>query len=255
MYKQRVARGDLAQPGILTAPAMIHMHWPLGQRMQGVIRRRIPLFQQRRIPEGKRIKILFDPGAQMIGRLKRAVPARREAEFLQGFGINLHHHRSRHGKPAHTDSLFQIGFVGKFVVGLLRCEFLLPETAILDIGVELRAVRRAASLPGSIRPAPAREWSDIRRAFMMNQIIGIAAGIERRPRLPDKTGQPQPDAEIEQNILKRPHVAVRLKNRLTNGIGRAMGARYRPVQQRNAIPPLQIGGIGQHQIRIGDRFR
>ena len=68
-------------------------------------------------------------------------------------------------------------------------------------------------------------------------------------------GQAEPRAEIEQHGLERPHIAVGLDDRLADGIGRAIGFRDRPVEQRDAVPALEIGRVGQDEIGIVHHLR
>ena len=65
---------------------------------RGVLRRRFPpfafgSFPHERIVERQRIEVALHPRALALGRLHRAVPARGEAETLQGLGVELQHDR------------------------------------------------------------------------------------------------------------------------------------------------------------------
>ena len=67
-------------------------------------------------------------------------------------------------------------------------------------------------------------------------------------------GQLEPRAKIEQDVLKVAHVAVGRDHRLADRVGRAVGVGDRPVEQRDAVPALEIGRVGQDEVGVGDRL-
>ena len=58
---------------------------------------------------------------------------------------------------------------------------------------------------------------------MIDDVVGIASGIFRRPVFVDHAAEAEPGAEIEQHRLKGAHVAVGRDDRLANGVGRPVG--------------------------------
>ena len=89
---------------------------------------------------------------------------------------------------------------------------------------------------------------------MVDHVVGIV--LEGRgPILGDKAGQAQPRAQLHQNRLEPAHVAVWLDHRPADAVGDRVGLADRPVEQRNAVVALKVGGVGQHQIGEGDHLR
>src|SRR6185369_491526 len=143
--EQGIARLDLPQPGILPAPGMIHVHRALGDRVQHVtfaVGRRA----ERRIPARQRVEPLGDARAQMLRRLTRAVAFGRELELAQGLGIKLQHDLLRLVEETARDRPFEEIAVGEAIEARLLRNLSPPEAAILDIAVELPAVRLAHAL-------------------------------------------------------------------------------------------------------------
>ena len=106
----------------------------------------------------------------------------------------------------------------------------------------------------SIRAAPPAQRSDPRRVFPVDDVVLVASRVGRRAVFAAEPGQAQPVAQVDQHILKRPHVSVRLQHRLPDRIGRAVGLANRPVRHTDAIPALQIGRVRQHQVGIRDHL-
>ncbi len=102
--------------------------------------------------------------------------------------------------------------------------------------------------------APAGEQADAGLALVADDVVGVVA-IARLAGSGDEARQSQARAEVDQHVLKRPHVAIGLHHRLADGVARPFGAADRPVEQRDAIPALEIGRVGQHQIGVGDHLR
>ena len=70
---------------------------------------------------------------------------------------------------------------------------------------------------------------------MQGDVILVAGGEPRRAGRIDKGGEAEPCAELDQDVLERPHVAVGRDDRLADRIGRSLDAADRPVEQGNAI--------------------
>ena len=145
--EQPVLSEDLAQPGILRMPGMVHLHRPLRDRVQRESGRFDARFLEWRIPERQRVEIGLDPGAVLFRRHDGSVSLRRQTEALQRLDIELKDDRFGRADQAHRGRGFEIGLVGVLVVELLRRQFVFPEAAIRDVAVEL--------LAGLARPCPA----------------------------------------------------------------------------------------------------
>ena len=174
-----------------------------------------------------------------------------QPELLQRLHIELHDDLVRRADEAEARCGFQIGLVGVLVIPLFRLELVPPEAFVLDVTLELVRVRRALAAFGAIRAAPARQRADARRAFVVGDIIGIAARIFGRAVLMRQARQTEADTEIDQHFLERPHVPVRCHDRLADRVRRPVSVADRAVQQGNAVPALQICGVRQDQIGIG----
>ena len=106
----------------------------------------------------------------------------------------------------------------------------------------------------AVRPAPSREHADAGLALMIDDVVGIEAGISRLAVEIDDARQTQPRAQIEHHILEGPHIAIGRHHRLADGVARGIGLADRPVEQRDAIMALEIRRVRQHEIGIGDHL-
>ena len=68
--------------------------------------------------------------------------------------------------------------------------------------------------------APTAERPDARPALVIDDVVGVASRITRSAFRRGKAGQPEPGADFDQHVLKRPNVAVRSHYRLTDSVGR-----------------------------------
>ena len=180
---------------------------------------------------------------------------RGQAKLLQRLEIELERHRRRRGDEARRRRPIEIGLVGVLVVALFGRELVLVEAAFRDIGVELLRIGRAAAVRAAVGAAEARQRADAGRALVVDDVVRVAARIARRAVVGDEARQLEPRAEIEQHALERAHVAVGRDHRLADRVRRRVGGGDRPVEQRDAVPALQIGGVGQDQVGVGDHLR
>src|SRR4029079_14625084 len=125
---------------------------------------------------------------------------------------------------------FKIIAVGVPIVWRVLGVFIGPVAAILDIALKLMRVGSAATMTNSLFAAPAGKWADAGRALVVHDIVGISAGIARTALSRRHAWQPEAPPQIEQHALKRPDVTVGRDHRLTDGIGRPVGFRDRPVE-------------------------
>ncbi len=234
---------------------MVHLHRPLRDRMQREVRVRDLALLERRVPERQRIEIGLDALAVLLGRLDGAVAARGEAELLQRLAIELQHDLLDLVDQAHALRGLEIALVGVLVVELVVGQVIAPEALVLDIAVELLRVHRPGPLLVAARTAPAGERADAGLALVVDEVVRIAARIARAAIGIGEARQFQPRAELDQDVLERPHVAVGLEHRLADRVGRPLGRADRPVEQRDAVPALEIGRVGQHEIGIRHHLR
>ena len=180
---------------------MIHRHRPLGDGVQGVIAGQI--FFEGRIPEGEGIEVFLDAGAVHFGRLDRSVALGGEAEGLHLLAVKLANDRGVIDDEAHLDGIGQIVAVDVAEVLDAGRQFLAPEALVLDVAVQLIGIGLAVAGLIAVGAAPAGERPDAGAALMIDDVIGIAAGVFGLAVVVDHAGQAQARAEIEQNVLER----------------------------------------------------
>jgi hypothetical protein len=161
--------------------------------------------------------------------------------------------RGRGRQKSHVDREVEIRAVRHLVIFLLRHQFVMPESPIGDVALQLIRVRRASAELVAVLAAPARERADAGRAFVAHHVVGIIA-ILRLPGFVHHAGQTQPRAEVEQHGLERPDVAIQWHDRPTNGIARPVRVTDGTFEQADAVVAFQIGGVRQHQIGIRHRL-
>ena len=211
-------------------------------------------FVERLVPDRQRVEIAVDPLAQLGGREDLAVSPCGQAEALHGLRIELQDDLVRRTDPAHRDRMVQIIAVGVFEEAHFGRQRLLPEAAGLDVAFQLFRIGLAGAFHGAVDAPPAGEAADTGDPLMVDQIVGVATGIARRPVVPNQPGKAEPGADVDQHVLEGSNVPVGLHHRVADRIGRAVGARDRPVEQRDTVPALEIGGVRQHQVGIGDHL-
>ena len=145
--EQPVLAEDLAQPGILRVPGMVHLHRPLRDRVQrkagGVDAR----FLERRIPERQRVEIGLDPGAVLFRRHARfRVPAPRG-----GSAATSRHRAAARSARARRSAPSRSRFRDRPC--WRACRRAAPAAIRISRSSHSRCSGRAAS--GSARPCPA----------------------------------------------------------------------------------------------------
>src|SRR5947207_15904656 len=83
VHEQAVLAEDLPQPGILRVPGMVHLHRPLGDRVQWKAAGIGAGFLERRVPEGQGVEIGPDARAVLLRRLYWPLALCRGPEALQ----------------------------------------------------------------------------------------------------------------------------------------------------------------------------
>ena len=253
---ERVLPVDLAQPGVLAAPGMVHRRGALGDGVEGIFGRIDEAFLEGRIPDGQRRHGLHQPVAQMLGRLVVAAAEGGGAEAGERFAIELE--GVVLGRVGEADLHGEIGPGGVpgLEIGGLLGNLRRPESAVFDVARDLVGIGRAAAVAAAVA-APARERADAGAALVAGHVVGVVA-IKRRALGIDHAGELQPRAEVEQHRLEAAHARVagagRLHHRPADRIGDQIGLADRAVEQRDGVVALQIGGVGQHQVGEGDHL-
>src|SRR5690606_7603244 len=99
---------DLPQPGILCAPAMVHHHRSLRDRVQREVLIPERGLLERRIPDRQWIEIGPDAIALGIGWLCAAMPFGGQAEFLHRLAVELQRELLDAIDEAHADRPLEI---------------------------------------------------------------------------------------------------------------------------------------------------
>src|SRR5689334_17025227 len=128
-----------------------------------------------------------------------------------------------------------------------------PEATILDVALQLVWIGSTDASCLAIGPTPTSERADPRASLVADDIVGIVA-VQRATIGIDEARQSKPGAQLDQDILKRTDIAIRLQHWLPDRIRRPIGTADWTVKQRNAIPAFKVRGVGKHQIRIGDHL-
>ena len=175
---------NLPKPGILGAPGMVHGHGTLGDRVKGISLRVGRRLVQRLIPERQRIKVGLDTVPLALGRDVVPVAAGGEPELLQRLAVELADHRIGGFHEAVFPGMGEIAVVDVAEELVLVGKLLPPETAVLYIFIQLARVGRA--LPGlrAILAPPTGQRTDPRLAFMVGDVVRIAARIGRAAPIP-----------------------------------------------------------------------
>ena len=255
MDVQPVLAGDLAQPRILRAPRVVHVHGALGDGVQRVVAAIDHALLEGRVPQGQGVGVGGDARAVALGRANGAMALARQLELLQRLRVDLHDDRGRAGDEAHLAGPVQVPLVRIAVIPVPIGEPVLPEAAVRDVALDLIGVRRAGPVLGPVLAAPARQRSQAGASLVVDDVVGIAAGVERSAFLGDHSRQTQPRAEIQQHRLEWTHVPVRPHHRVPDGVGCGVRVADRPVQQRDAVVAFQVGGVRQDQVGVGDHLR
>ena len=178
----RLLAEDLAQPGILRVPGMVHRHRPLRDRVQRKVAvGRCAASSNGAIPERQRVEIGRDALAVAFpAATTGAVALRREAEALQRLDIELQHDRLGAGDQPHRRRGFEIGLVGVLVVAAA------PAAVRSSRSSHWRCSASSwcgfgAPLPCcvAVLAAPAGERPDAGLRSCMDDVVGVAAGIAR----------------------------------------------------------------------------
>src|SRR5579872_1571726 len=145
--------------------------------------------------------------------------AAREAEALQRLAVELEGDRLGGGQKAFLACELEVTLVRHLVIALVLWQRVMPEAAVLDVAIELFGIRCTAAELTSIRAAPAGKRPDARRSLVAHDVVGVVA-IFWRAVVVDHARELQPRAEIEQHRLKRPHVAIRFDDGMTDRVRR-----------------------------------
>src|SRR5690606_39858851 len=81
-----------------------------------------------------------------------------------------------------------------------------PETAVVDVALQLARVRRALAVRAAVLPAPAGQQADARRAFVADDVVGVVAVLRRAVGV-DHARQPEARAQLQQHRLGAADVA------------------------------------------------
>jgi len=229
---------------------VVHHHRTLGDRVQRKLGARDSRAFQRLVPERKGIEVFRQPLA--IHRRRRLGPLvqaeARKTEFLQRLRIHLHDHRN--GRRAEERVLFrelEVILVRELVIAHVLRPSIGKERLVLDIFFPLLRIRRAAQVRFAVGASPAGEKTDAGQLFVVDDEVPVVAEFAR-PVGAGKCRELEPRGELDQHLLPRPHVAVELEHRMTDGIACRVRLGNRTVEKRDRVVALEIRGVGQDEI-------
>src|ERR1051325_10265340 len=93
------------------------------------------------------------------------MPLAGEAEFLKHLAVKLQDDLVGLVDEAHGNCPLEVGLVGVAIEALVLRQFVLPETAVVDVSVELLEIGCPMADCTSIRTAPASQHADARLAL------------------------------------------------------------------------------------------
>ena len=182
--EQVVVRVDLAQPGVLRVPRVVHRHRPLRHRVERVLRRVGGLLLERRVVEGQRVEVGLararagGPAAACPGCLPCAARRKRcrNSEY-RWMTIGSRSRRRPHAAaPSPCSRWFQLRMYcsdGGSVV--------LEDAVVLRVHLPLLRVGLAAHRLLAALAAPAGEEADARarRGLVVDDEVGVVAVLAR----------------------------------------------------------------------------
>ena len=230
------------------------MHRPLGERVDvelvdvdvGVL--------EGLVPDRQRVHRALDPLAQVLGRLLVAMALGGELELAQRLDVEVEGVELRRVVDADLDRPILVGLVPRLVELRLFRDVTDPETAVLDVFLQLVRVGLAAAVLVAVLAAPTGERADAGAAFVVLDVVAVAVPLGIAG-LVDKARKLHQVGDLDQHRLEVAHVAVGFDHRPADGVGGGLGLADRPVEQRDAVVAFEIGRVGQDQVRIGHRFR
>ena len=204
--EQIVVRVDLAQPGVLRIPGMVHGHRALGDGVQRVLVDVGHLRFERLVVERQRIEIGFDALRQVRRRapLRRPPALRRHAELLQHFGVDLDHDRVGVAAQARPLRPLVIALVPVAHVLVGRRQLLLEHAIVLGVHLPLPRIGFALHELLAALAAPAGEEADARTGLglVVDDEIGVVAVLAAAVGV-DESGKLQAAGELDQHFLER----------------------------------------------------
>src|SRR4029077_1311120 len=113
------------------------------------------------------------------------------------------------------------------------------EALIANICIELPWIWLSSTLALSISAAPACQRTDPGLALVAYEVISVIS-IKRTAVIADKSRQFQSRAKLDEHVLERTNIAVRLYHRMPYRIRRPVRIADGTIEQRNAVPSFQI---------------
>ena len=171
---------DLAQPGVLRIPGVVHGHRPLRDGVERVAAQVGGCVFQGRIPKGQGVEIGVNAGAQMLRRLAAfCLALRGQAEGLQGIRINRQLHRIVLLPPA-----FFLRKVQVFAVPVAHevhalWHVVLEHAVVLFVGFPLLGVGFATQMLVAVFATPAHQKSNAGLGLEVDYKVRIAGEFTR----------------------------------------------------------------------------
>ena len=206
--------------------------------------------------ERQRVEEMPDALALVFVRRLRAVvqPLRGEAEFLQWLGIQFNDNRLVAGVETGLFCERQIVLVGEAVKAHPLRQFVVKETAVVDVFLPLSRVRRAAQRLFAVLAAPAGQKADAGGLLEAHDEVAVIAVFGAAVVVGERR-EFQAPGQFHHHLLPRPRVAVGCEHRRADGIAHRVGFGNRAVEQRDGVVTLQVGRVRQHQVGEAHHLR
>ena len=232
---QVVVAVDLAQPGVLRVPRVVHRHGPLGNGVQRIGGQVGGVFFEGRVPKRQRIKIGVNALTQVLGRLAPfGFSLGGQAKGLQRVRVNGELHRVVLLAPAFVLGKVQIFPVPvAHVVHGLR-HVVLEHAVVLLVRFPLLGVGLAAQVFVAIFAAPAHQKANAGLGLKVHYKVGVAG--EFAPAFGGGEGREfEATCQLDQHFLERPAFAQGLDHRNAHRVHRAIKLRDRAVQHAHHV--------------------
>ena len=248
---------DLAQPGVLAVPRVVHRHRPLGQRVERELVGVDQFALERLVVERQRVEVGLDALRQVPRRPAAGTSALRgEAELLQHLGVQVHVDRLGVARHAVRPGPLEVALVPVTHVLVRLRQLVMEHAVVLRVHLPLPRVRLALEELLATLAAPAGQEADTRarRGLEVDDEVRVVAELAGAG-LGDEGGQPEARTQFDQHVLERFAVTLGRHDRDAHRVARPVELGDRPVEHRQRVVALEVGRVRQYQVGERDRLR
>jgi anti-sigma factor RsiW len=124
-----------------------------------------------------------------------------------------------------------VGVMGVLEVAHVGRQLVPMHATLGDVPFKLARVGLAAAPGAAILAAVPCQWTNAGPTLVIDDIIGIAPRVFRRAVSSAEAWQLEARAQIDEDALERPHVAIGSDDRLADRIGGRVGLGNGPIEQ------------------------